>query len=147
MTHGLSKTKTMRGDRSGLSAVEFALLLPFFALTAAGVLTLAHLVHRAAAQSYLAFSAARRAAATGSAGSAAGWVRREYADFSMSGTPRVTASFSPGIPGMASVTIQDRLTAVEPGPDGRRLDRIRSGAVVSLSAAGAASFTGGDNDF
>ena len=36
MPHGLSKTKTMRGDRSGLSAVEFTLLLPFFALTVAG---------------------------------------------------------------------------------------------------------------
>ena len=73
--------KHARGDRSGMSVVEFALLLPFLAVLAASLFSLVHLSHRAMGQSYAAFAAARRCAVSGRDPAAAGLVRADYAAF------------------------------------------------------------------
>jgi len=141
------QTNHIRRDRSGMSTVEFALLLPFFALLSAAVLMLGHLFYRSVCQSHMAFSAARRSAVAGSSASVAKWVRADYRAYSMPGQPRVGAQFTAGRPGLGTVTIGDSMPAVLPGPSGRVSIRTRSGATVSVTAAGTALFTGGDNDF
>ena len=141
------QTNHTRGDRSGMSTVEFALLLPFFALLSAGVLMLGHLFYRSVCQAHMAFSAARRTAVAGSSGSAPRWVLAEYRAFSMPGQPQIGAQFRAGRPGLGTVTIRDSMPSFLPGRSGRLSVRTRAGATVSVTAAGTSQYEGGDNDF
>lgn len=140
------KNDQIRRDRSGMFTVEFALLLPFFALVAAAILMLGHLFYRSVGQSYAAFSAARRCAVQGSAGAAGHLVRRDYRACSMPGEPGVSAQFSAGRPGFCTVEIRDRVPAIFPDSGGRLSVQFRSGAIVKATAAGCSSYAGGDND-
>jgi Flp pilus assembly protein TadG len=133
-------------DRSGMSTVEFALLLPFFALLAAGLFSLEHLVYRSIGQSHAAFSAARRCAVSGSSAGAQSHVRRDYSAFSMPGTPHVESHYFPGAPGVCTVTVRDRAPALRPGRWGRLVKDTRQGAVIQVKAAGTSLRLGGDND-
>ncbi len=146
MNHHVQTTKQKRRGRCGMSTVEFALLLPFFALLAAGILMLGHLFYRSVCQSHMAFSAARRSAVKGSPNAAARWVRDEYRAFSMPGRPQVGAHYMAGRPGICTVTIRDSMPALLPGRSGALSVRTRSGATVTITAAGKSLHAGGDND-
>lgn len=141
-----NQNDSIRRDRSGMSTVEFALLLPFFALLAAGVLSLEHFFCRSVCQSYAGFSAARRCAVKGGTGPAERFVRRDYRASSMPGEPVVRARFAAGRPGVCTVEIQDHGPALTPTAAGRLSVRNRTGAVTVATAAGTSQSSGGDND-
>jgi Flp pilus assembly protein TadG len=146
MKHRIQKNEQSSRDRSGLSTVEFALLLPFFALAAAVVFSAAHLFYRSVCESHAAFSAARRCAVSGESGRALRYVISDYRACSMPETPAVTAAVIPGKPGVCRVRIADRVPFLEPSRKGRLSVRIRSGATVIATAAGTSEKMGGDND-
>jgi Flp pilus assembly protein TadG len=135
-----------RRDRSGMSIVEFTLLLPFLAVMAASLFSLGYLAYRSIGQSYSAFSAARRCAISGKAVAAGKQVRIDYHAFTMPGTPSVSAVFTPGYPGRCQVTVRDRFTSLAPDEKGRLHMQERPGAVVTVTAAGMVPILGGDND-
>jgi hypothetical protein len=139
------KPNQARWDRFGMSTVEFACLLPFFALLSAGLLVLAHLHYRTVCQSYAAFMASRRAVVAHGAG-AEGWVRRTYRDCAMPGDPSVGVGLSGREPFFCSVGIRDRFRAPWPEPDGRVDLRWKEGARSRVITAGNGPFLGGDND-
>ena len=143
--HNPNHKKTARWDRFGMSTVEFAFLLPFFALLSAGLLLLAHLHYRTVCQSHAAFTASRRAVVARGAG-AEGWVRRTYRACSMPGEPSVGVSVSGGEPSFCSVGIRDRFQAPLPGMDGHLSVRWKEGARTHVITAGNGPFLGGDND-
>ena len=141
-----NQNDSIRRDRSGMSTVEFALLLPFFALLAAGLFTLEYVFYRSVCQSQAGFSAARRCAVKGGAGLAEWFVRRDYEASSMSGTPQVRARFSSGRPGVCQVEITDSVPAYLPDSSGRLSFQNRVGARTESMAAGVSERMGGDND-
>jgi hypothetical protein len=141
-----NQNDSKRRDRSGMSTVEFALLLPFFALLSTGIFTLAYLNYRSVCQSHAGFSAARRCAVKGGVGPAERFVRRDYRGSSILGEPQVRAQFIPGRPGVCRVEIQDCGPALLPDARGRLSVQNRAGAVTVAMAAGASDFAGGDND-
>jgi len=147
MKHRIHKNEQSSRDRSGLSTVEFALLLPFFALAAATVFSIGHLFYRSVCQSHAAFSAARRCAVNGGSGLAAAYVIRDYRACFMPEIPTVSASFIAGQPGACRVRIADRMIALTPGQKNRLLVTIRNGATITATAAGTSVKMGGDNDF
>lgn len=133
-------------DRSGMSTVEFALLLPFFALLAAGVFSLGHLVYRSICQSHIAFSTARRCAVRGSAGFAERWVKEDYRACSIPEEPQVSAQYMPGMPGVCRITLLDRAPLLSSTRRGRLDIQYRRGASAHVVAAGTSLPMGGDND-
>ena len=145
MNHRTQNDQTRR-DRSGMSTVEFTLLLPFFALLAAGLFMTGHLFYRSVCQSDAAFTAARQCAVRGGAGSAERLVRKEYRACSMPGEPQVSARYAMGRPGICVVEIHDQVPAVLPDSRGRVTYSTRPGAVTRATAAGASFYIGGDND-
>ncbi len=141
-----NKKQLIRRGRSGMSAVEFTLLLPFLALMAASLFSLEFLFYRSIGQSQAAFSAARQGAVRGRSSGAAGRVRSDYRAFSMPGTPAVSAQFIPGHPGRCEVTVRDRFSALTADRNGRLFVQDKPGAVVVVTAAGTSPGMGGDND-
>lgn len=145
-THSQNDQQQKRRDRSGMSTVEFTLLLPFLAVMAASLLSVGYLFYRSVGQSYSAFSAARRCAISGKAAAAEKQVRVDYRAFTMPGTPAVSADFVPGYPGRCRVTVRDRFVSLIPGAAGRLYHQNRAGANVTVTAAGMTPAMGGDND-
>ncbi len=141
-----NQNDSIRRDRSGMSTVEFALLLPFFALLSTGIFTLAYLNYRSVCQSHAGFSAARRCAVKGGVGPAERFVRRDYGASSIPGEPQVRAQFIPGRPGICRLVIQDRGPALLPDAWGRICVQNRAGAKTVAIVAGTSESSGGDND-
>jgi Flp pilus assembly protein TadG len=147
MKHRIQKNEQSSRDRSGMSTVEFALLLPFFALAAATVFSIGHLFYRSVCQSHAAFSAARRCAVNGGSGLAAAYVIRDYRACFMPEIPAISAGFTAGQPGICRVRIADRMISLIPSRKNRLSLIIRSGATTTATAAGTSEKMGGDNDF
>ncbi len=144
--HNQHDQTNVRRDRSGMSTVEFTLLLPFLAVMAASLFSLEFLVYRSIGQSYAAFSAARRCAVSGLPGIAPALVRADYRACSMPGFPAVSAQVMEGNPNRCKVAVRDHFSALVPGRSGRLRTQILPGATITVVAAGTAAGMGGDND-
>jgi hypothetical protein len=141
-----TQNDSIRRDRSGMSTVEFALLLPFFALFAAGLFSLDHLFYRSVCQSHAGFAAARRCAVKGGTGPAERLVSRDYRASSIPGKPQVRSRFTAGRPGVCTLEILDRGPFLIPGVSGRLLVQRHVGALTIARAVGVSDLAGGDND-